>query len=68
MVMESTALYWKPVWMALQGHVKLYLAQAQSNRTPRPKPTCSIRRIYTVLVTLLNVRGWSGFSRLASAR
>ncbi len=30
--MESTALYWKPVWMALRGHFRLYLAQAQSNR------------------------------------
>jgi transposase len=49
-VMESTALYWKPVWGALERHWKpicqkregarpmsgtLHLAQAQSNRAPR---------------------------------
>ena len=31
-VMESTALYWKPVWIALRGLFQQYLAQAQSNR------------------------------------
>jgi hypothetical protein len=34
-VMESTAQYWKPVWQALEGHLKLHLAQAHSNRAPR---------------------------------
>jgi transposase len=35
-VMESTAQYWRPVWMALEGQFsKLNLAQAQSNRAPR---------------------------------
>jgi transposase len=34
-VMESTAQYWKPVWMQLEGQFQLYLAQAQSNRAPR---------------------------------
>jgi len=35
-VMESTAQYWKPVWMDLEGKFgKLHLAQAQSNRAPR---------------------------------
>jgi transposase len=35
-VMESTAQYWKPVWMDLEGKIgKLHLAQAQSNRAPR---------------------------------
>lgn len=35
-VMESTAQYWKPVWLDLEGHfAKLHLAQAQSNRAPR---------------------------------
>jgi transposase len=38
-VMESTAQYWKPVWLALEGHVRLYLAQAWSNRAPRGKKT-----------------------------
>lgn len=35
-VMESTAQYWKPVWLELEGHFpKLHLAQAQSNRAPK---------------------------------
>jgi transposase len=34
-VMESTAQYWKPVWQELEGHCKLFLAQAYSNRAPR---------------------------------
>lgn len=38
-VMESTAQYWRPVWQALEGHMRLYLAQAWSNRAPRGKKT-----------------------------
>jgi transposase len=34
-VMESTAQYWKPVWYALEGPMRLQLAQAFSNRAPR---------------------------------
>jgi transposase len=35
-VMESTAQYWKPIWLELEPHVpKLHLAQAQSNRAPK---------------------------------
>jgi hypothetical protein len=34
-VMESTPLYWRPVWAAAGGQCDLYLAQAQSNRAPR---------------------------------
>jgi transposase len=34
-VMESTAQYWKPVWMKLEPHMKLHLAQAQSNKAPK---------------------------------
>src|SRR5580704_7016947 len=34
-VMESTALYWRPVWQALEQEMDLYLAQAQSNAAPR---------------------------------
>lgn len=35
-VMESTAQYWKPVWLDLEPHFeKLHLAQAHSNRAPR---------------------------------
>jgi transposase len=36
-VMESTALYWRPVWQQLEGQCDLYLAQAQSNRAPRDR-------------------------------
>jgi transposase len=36
-VMESTAQYWKPVWLALEQHFPLSLAQAWSNRAPRGK-------------------------------
>jgi len=35
-VMESTAQYWKPVWLDLEPHfARLHLAQAHSNRAPR---------------------------------
>jgi transposase len=35
-VMESTAQYWKPVWLDLEPHLeKLHLAQAYSNRAPK---------------------------------
>lgn len=35
-VMESTAQYWKPVWMDLeQDFKKLHLAQAHSNKAPK---------------------------------
>jgi transposase len=34
-VMESTAQYWKPVWMELEPQMRLHLAQAQSNKAPR---------------------------------
>jgi transposase len=35
-VMESTAQYWKPVWMDLEPHfAKLHLAQAHSNKAPK---------------------------------
>jgi transposase len=35
-VMESTAQYWKPVWLDPEPHVpKLHLAQAWSNRAPK---------------------------------
>jgi len=38
-VMESTAQYWKPVWLALEPHFDLRLAQALSNRGPRGRKT-----------------------------
>jgi transposase len=35
-VMESTAQYWKPIWLDLEPHFhQLHLAQAHSNRAPR---------------------------------
>ena len=37
--MESTAQYWKPVWVALEGQHRLHLAQARSNRGPRGRKT-----------------------------
>lgn len=33
--MESTAQYWKTVWLELEGHFRLYLAQARSTAAPR---------------------------------
>jgi transposase len=33
--MESTAQYWKTVWMELEPHMRLHLAQAQSNKAPK---------------------------------
>jgi transposase len=34
-VMESTAQYWRPVWLELEPYMRLHLAQAFSNRAPR---------------------------------
>lgn len=34
-VMESTAQYWRPVWLELEGQCQLHLAQAHSNRARR---------------------------------
>lgn len=34
-VMESTAQYWRSVWLELEPHMLLHLAQAFSNRAPR---------------------------------
>jgi len=34
-VMESTAQYWRSVWLALEPYMRLQLAQAFSNRAPR---------------------------------
>src|SRR5690242_7404683 len=36
---ESTAQYWRPVWVALEGQCRLHLAQARSNRGPRGRKT-----------------------------
>src|ERR1700740_2100925 len=34
-VMESTAQYWRSVWLELEPHMSLHLAHAFSNRAPR---------------------------------
>jgi transposase len=35
-VMESTAQYWKPIWLDLEPHyAQMHLAQAHSNRAPK---------------------------------
>jgi transposase len=34
-VMESTAQYWRSVWLELEPYLRLHLAQAFSNRAPR---------------------------------
>ncbi len=46
-VMESTAQYWKPVWMELEPHMRLHLAQAQSNkaRTGRKSDLADAKRL-----------------------
>jgi transposase len=42
-VMESTAQYWKPVWLDLEPHFpKLHLAQARSNRAPKGRKNDSM--------------------------
>lgn len=38
-VMESTAAYWRPVWLGLERHFRVHLAQAQSNRAPYGRKT-----------------------------
>jgi len=34
-VMESTAQYWRSVWLGLEPYLRLHLAQVFSNRAPR---------------------------------
>jgi transposase len=34
-VMESTAQYWRSMWLELEPHMRLHLGQAFSNRAPR---------------------------------
>ena len=50
-VMESTAQYWKPVWMELEPHMQLHLAQAQSNKAPKGRKS-----------DLADAKRWSGGS------
>jgi len=73
-VMESTAQYWKPVWMALEPHMRLNLAQAQSNRAPRGRKSDLadakrlLRRLvcgelYLSYVPEPEQRGWRSLTR-----
>jgi len=74
-VMESTAQYWKPVWYALEPHLKLHLAQAFSNRAPRgrkrdfPDAERLVRRLvaqelYLSFVPAPEQRGWRTMTRM----
>jgi transposase len=38
-VMESTAKYWRPLWLTLEGSFQLFLAQARSNAAPPGRKT-----------------------------
>jgi len=40
-VMESTAQYWQSVWLELEPHMRLHLAQAFSNRALRGRSMTS---------------------------
>jgi transposase len=73
-VMESTAQYWKPVWLALEGSFRLHLAQARSNLAPRGRKTDfrdaerMVRRLHSGDLTLSFVpnaeqRQWRLLSR-----
>lgn len=73
-VMESTAQYWRPVWLALEGQFQLRLAQARSNRGPRGRKTDfrdakrSVSRLLSDELTLSYVpdaeqRGWRTLTR-----
>ena len=53
-VMESMA-HWKPVWMELEPHMRLHLAQAQSNKAPKGRKT-----------DLADANAWYGGSLLES--
>ena len=39
-VMESTAQYWRSVWLELEPHINVHLAQAFSNRASRGLQGC----------------------------
>src|SRR5437763_16151667 len=51
--MESTAQYWRPVWMALEDEFQLTLAQARSTRARRGRKwdQADARRIATRLLS-----------------
>ena len=73
-VMESTAQYWRPVWLALERDFVPHLAQAQSNAAPRGRKSDFVdalrlaRRFLAAELRLSYVpdaeqRSWRGLSR-----
>src|SRR5665213_4256694 len=73
--MESTAQYWRPVWLALEGRFRLHLAQPRSTLAPRGRKsdfadaTRLVRRLLAEDLTLSYVpdreqRQWRAMTRL----
>lgn len=73
--MESTAQYWRPVWLALEGRFRLHLAQPRSTLAPRGRKsdfadaTRIVRRLLAEDLTLSYVpdreqRQWRTMTRL----
>ena len=73
--MESTAQYWRPVWLALEGRFRLHLAQPRSTLAPRGRKsdfadaTRIVRRLLAEDLTLSYVpdreqRQWRAMTRL----
>src|SRR5579863_5742951 len=74
-VMESTAQYWRSVWLELEPHMRLHLAQAYSNRAPRGRKhdfrdaERLVRRLFAEELILSFVPGeeqriWRNLSRM----
>jgi len=73
--MESTAQYWRPVWIALEGRFRLHLAQPRSTLAPRGRKsdfadaTRIVRRLLAEDLTLSYVpdreqRQWRTMTRM----
>jgi len=73
--MESTAQYWRPVWIALEGQFRLHLAQPRSTLAPRGRKsdfadaTRIVRRLLAEDLTLSYVpdqeqRHWRTMTRM----
>jgi transposase len=73
--MESTAQYWRPVWIALEGQFRLHLAQPRSTLAPRGRKsdfadaTRIVRRLLAEDLTLSYVpdreqRQWRTMTRM----
>jgi transposase len=72
--MESTAQYWRPVWITLEGRFRLHLAQARSTTGPRGRKSDFadamriVKRLLSADLTLSYVpdaeqRGWRLLTR-----